>query len=385
MQLISRLCGYLRITYPEKVRSRLFRLLHAHQIPIIETKMTSDGFCITVSRSAYRAMSEHKEIMDLQALGTKHGGAPVHLRALLKRPGILCGITLGLMLFFFCRARIWEVRIVGDGSIDEDAMRHSLASAGLSEGMRISSLDCERTVASYLSEERRVCWMQIRREGVIAYVEWLPTKFGEQVSEEHGDVGANLVASEDAVIEDIRIQSGHATVSRGSVVKAGDLLVSGIDDNGVAYASGEVIGRVRRTVTVSVPFVQTGERIISEKSGGLRLTVFQLPFSFGFGKRAADAVQKSAVWLFDSIRLPIYTERELIYETEAYECVLSESDAVRLAQRRLASELQALLANGELLSQKTKGCFTEQGYTITAEIEYLINIAKTLEFSSENE
>ncbi len=385
MQLISRLGGYVCVTYPEKVRSRLFRALHGARIAILETRTTSDGFSVTLSRASYKRLAALKESESLSPLGVREGGLPIRTRAILRRPGLLLGVLLGVMLFFFCRGRIWEIRIVGDGSIDEDAMRTELALHGLHEGMSIRELDGEETVSAYLSADRRVSWMQIRREGVVAYVEWLPTKFGEEAVSHPEGVGANLVASEDAVVEDLRISDGTAVVGRGSVVKAGELLVSGLEAGGVSYASGEVIGRVRQTVRVFVPFLQTGETVTGEARAGLRLTVFDFPLSFGYGEKAPDAIRKSAFWLFDRIRLPIYTESELIYRTEEYEHTLNESEAVKLAQRRLAAELETKLSRGELLSQKTVGSFSNEGYTLTAEIEYLINIAKTLEFSAENE
>lgn len=385
MQLISRLGSYVCVTYPEKLRSRLFRALHNARITVLETRTTLSGFSVTVSRKGYRELCALESSDHFTPISVRRGGLPIRMRALLRRPGLLLGILLGLMLFLFCRGRIWEIKIVGDGSIDEDTIRAELAVHGLEEGMSIRALDAEKTASSYLNTDRRVSWMQIRREGVRAYVEWLPTKLGSDTVSHPSSVGANLVASHDAIIEDVRISDGTAVVKSGSVVKAGELLVSGIEASGISYAEGEVIGRVRESVSVFVPLVQTGNFISGEEYTGLRLTVFNLPLSFGYGDGACDAVQKSAIWLFDRIRLPIYAEREVIYTTQEYEHTLSESAAVRLAQRRLAAELKSRLSSGELLSQKTSGSFSGDGYTLTAEIEYLINIAKTLEFSAENE
>ncbi len=383
MLLIAFLFGYVRLTYPEHLRTRLYRAIHTARIPIVSASSGDQDFSLLLTRGAYRKLSALSE--RFEPLRTEYGGVPYRLRTLLKHPGLILGALLGLSMLFFCRSRIWEIRIVGDGSIDEDCMRLTLESAGLWEGMPSSSLDSERIAAAYLREDGRVAWMQIRREGVVAYVEWIPTKEGDSGEIPlPKDAAANLVASEDAVIEEMTVLQGQPTVTRGEVVRAGDLLVSGMQSDGNTYACGEVLGRVRKTVNVFIPFRQTEAVSLGEEKCGVRITVLGFPISFDYGDGDGDAVYRSHLHL-GSLRLPICVEREIRCLAETREYVIDESEAVRLASKKLSAELAVLLAEGELCSQKTFGKFTETGYMLTAEIEYLINIAKTLEFSVENE
>jgi hypothetical protein len=290
---------------------------------------------------------------------------------------------LGIALLVFSRSRVWEIQVVGAGTVDPDLLREELRECGLSEGISFRDFDGETVSFEMQKLDRRISWMQIRREGVRAIVEWIPTKNGEIVSQPPEDRGANLVSTKDAVIVDLQIESGEAFVAVGSVVHAGDLLVSGVGTHSAVYASGRVIGRVKEQIEVTVP--RLFEEIVPIHTESIGFSIELFGHRFSFGDEDGNLRERGSLYLFGKVRLPIFWETVSHVEYSVRECEYSETDTARIARRMLSEKLSVLLADGELLGTTLSGSYGQDGYTLSAEIEYLINIAKTLEFSLENE
>lgn len=376
--------GYRRLCFPLETQSIVFRILHENKFTERDLRITEGEFSFITDGRSYRKLADILSCSGIAFQADEVRGLPRFFRFCRGRIGLLFGFTLALAILLFCRSRVWEVRIVGDGTIDMDMIRESLYQAGLREGMAISSLDGDAVAASYLMMNPAVSWINIHVDGVVAEVEWMAVKPGDEAVGHQAGIGANLTAVCDAVVTDIRPVSGTPVVKVGQVVHKGDLLISGVKDNRIAYAEGEVFGKVTRTVSVLVPFLQQRDITKSRTTEALSLTVFGRSFSI-FEKKADGVTEESALWLPFGIKLPIGISRVYSYTTEQKDYRLTEEEAVMAAMHQLNAEISAFLAEGELLSRKTEGMFTEEGYYVKAEIEYLINIAKTLEFSAKND
>jgi similar to stage IV sporulation protein len=305
------------------------------------------------------------------------------LRKLTFRSGLVLGFALGVGLLLFCRSRVWEIDVVGSTAIDPDLFFEELATCGLHEGMSFHDLNAEEVAFAMQKLDRRIAWMQIRREGVRMIVDWIPTNDSILPLQPPKDRGSNLIASADAVIVDMLIQKGVPTVSIGEVVRKGELLVSGIKQNSAIYAQGRVIGQIKEAVSVTVPIVQTVIRESNTEAIGLEVNLFGHRLCFGESEGSYE--ESGRLYLFDRIRIPVLWKKIYRCDYDCSERELSEKEAAQLAMRRLSETLEIKLKDGELLSSQVSGGFTDDGYTISADIEYLINIAKTLEFSIENE
>ncbi len=375
--------GTSRLSFSEADRTQVYQSLLSERIQVLSAENRSDGFWISLFSADAKRLQGILNGTGVSVKNEVKKGLPVLLKRLLRRCGLLLGLFLGLSLFLFCRSRVWEIQVLGSGPIDPDLLIEELSEFGLREGVSFRELDFDTVCFEMQKLDRRIAWMQIRREGVKVIVEWIPTKKEDLSLQSTRECGANLVARKDAVIVDLQIESGEASVSVGSVVHAGELLVSGVGSHSAVYASGRVIGRVREQVSVRVPF--KSEEIVTVANEGVGFSVELFGRRLSFGESEGDLSDRATAYLFGKIRLPIFWERVYRAEYTVREIKLSESDAAKAAGRLLSERLAVLLAEGELLSSSVTASYDDEGYTLTADIEYLINIAKTLEFSLENE
>ncbi len=383
MRLLSFFFGSVWLDFSESDRTQVYECLLSGKIAVTSVKQRTDGFSLFLFSSDAKRLVSELEAIGMKPIHELPFGLPVILRGLIGRSGLLVGIAIGIALLLFSRSRVWEIEISGNGSVDPDLLLEELRECGLSEGMSFHDFDGEEISFEMQKLDPRISWMQIRREGVRAIVEWIPTKEGDGAIAAPENCGANLVSSKDAVVVDIEIEYGEAVVSVGSVVRAGDLLVSGVGAHSAGYASGRVIGRVREQIQMTVPI--TIEEIVPTKTKRVGLCLKIFGRSFSFGETEGDIREPASVYLFGKIRLPIVWETVSRVEYTVIEREISESEAARIARRMLSERLAVLLSDGELLGSSLTGSFGSDGYTLSAEVEYLINIAKTLEFSLENE
>ena len=383
MTLIEYLVGVEILEFSDEDRGAVYRRLYDERISVISAENLEGSFRIRILRSSSVTLCSRLADANLFPIARREIGGKAFLRHVVSRLGLVFGVVLGLALLLYCRSRVWEIELVGNDSIDPDLLLEELEKCGLYEGMAIRELSENEISLAILSLDSRLAWVQIRRHGVRVIVECLTVKQGNETIDLPKDKGANLVADFDAEIVDILVTSGEACVTPGSVVHAGDLLVSGIGRHGATYADARVIGKVKDTVSVIVSL--SCEQIIPTKSKLLGLTLHIFGHTLTFGRTDGSFSERDTLYLFGMIRIPIFWSRH--YETafEKVECEMREVDAARMAERLLTQKLAILLSDGELLTSSVTGNYDQQGYTLTANIEYLINIAKTLEFSLENE
>lgn len=310
-------------------------------------------------------------------------GLPALFRSAIARPGALCGVILAVLLFTFARTRLWDVRIEGDGTVDEDAIREIVYAAGLRPGMKLREISPESVSSACLLREDVFSGINVSLSGVIAKVEWIGRERGEPIASPSPDGGVNIVASCDGVIVSVEPTSGTAVVVPGQTVHKGDLLISGVTGGGAVRASGKVTATVTREFTATVPKTVETIRIEKKKPVSLSFRMFgEELFTFGAG---GDSVSEKEPTLPGGIVLPFSFRIGYSHETVKESVELTEAEAAQNAIRRLRWIVREALAEGELIREVITGGFSDGGYTATAKTEYLINIAKPLAFTVGNE
>ena len=100
---------------------------------------------------------------------------------------------------------------------------------------------------------------------------------------------------------------------------------------------------------------------------------------------SCDIIEDEKVYvLFGKYTLPVKktTITALAYEIKSKE--RSCDEMALLAGQRLRENIAYALAGSELLSIKTNGAFTEDGYVMTAEVTVLKEIGEELKFERES-
>ena len=372
--------GYCRFFTEENSRSEVADLLLKNGIC---AKFDTDGSFVLPLRRVRRAKGILVGCRGLCVSGVQ--GVPGFFLRYRRRYGVFFALLLLFLFFAFSGGRVWDVRIEGDGEIPSAAVTEELAAVGLTPGVKFSDLDFSALETELLRRSPRVAWLNINRRGNVAYVK--VASRAQVPKKEQTGTYANIVADEDALIEEITVRLGTETVRVGDTVRKGDLLISGIG-GGLVSAEGSVRGRVKRTVEVTVPYTESvvvhGERkslALSVNFFGFSLNILKI---YGNPPPGCDIIEETEhLTLFGLVRLPIVIRRTVgVSRTETHRSYTAD-ECAKIAAARLSSLVRRELSDGDLLKIRTGGAFTEEGYSMYAEITEVREIGRRAEFGSE--
>ena len=239
-----------------------------------------------------------------------------------------------------------------------------------------------------------IAWININRRGSVAYVtvaekEQNPTDSGSTT----GAGYANIVAAADCVIEEITVTRGTPEVKVGDVVRAGDLLISGVmpleSGGGFCYAEGIVIGRISDTVTAEVERIHTVRNEKKDKLFSKTLKIFDFSVnifkSYGNSSKEYDIIKDIDTFsLFGKAKLPIEVITEYTVTYDESEERYTDARLVAVASQRLNAKLINRLTLADLVGIRTYGDYTDTGYRISSDIVFLADVSRVLEFDIEN-
>lgn len=346
----------------------------------ISAKISEDGsFVLPLrrKRAAMRALENFSEVTVSEPLGI-----PGFFFRYRHRYGVFAALLVLLVFACFAGERVWDVRVEGDSTISAAYVTEALGEAGLMPGARFRDLDLSSVETDVLNTSERIAWLNINRRGTVAYVR---VAAKAEVPDETPKRGyANIVADEDAMIEEITVRLGTEAVRVGDSVKRGDLLISGIG-GGILPAEGSVRGRVRRTLEVTVPRSESitsyGERetrAVSVNFFGISLNIFKI-----YGNVDTDCAiieETERLTLFGQRRLPVVLTRTVAVGRETTYRTYTDDECVKIAASRLASVLRSELSDGDLVRLRTGGAFTKEGYRMYAEVTEVREIGRRAEF-----
>lgn len=289
-------------------------------------------------------------------------------------PALIAAVMM-LVLNIWMSNLVWDVRVEYDGEMAEGDVISALDTAGLYVGRAWGDIRTSELEAKLLLDNPDFAFAAINRRGTVAYVT-LGDKDGGKVDEDDAPRASNIVAAFDGVIEEITVSSGTAMVSPGSVVKRGDILISGISEgeggSSVTRAAGRVIAHRAITITAEMPKCErviTGNdelvREISVEILGFRLNIFK---NYGNLTDEYDIIEAKEVCTLFGKRLPLAIYREVSLIPIESEVSYDDADLPELCRRRLEAALADALKEKDLLKLTARGEYTEVGYKMTAEI-----------------
>ena len=303
--------------------------------------------------------------------------------------GILVGCVCSLLLTLFLSGLVWDVRIEGNFTVPDVAITEALEEAGFTVGSRWNKSDLSSLEVEALSLCSDISWININRRGTVAYVSVIEKDGDEADEDTQTGKYANIIASDDCIIEELRVVKGTAEVKVGDAVKKGDLLISGVlsdsANGGLCYAEGIVIGRVGDSVTVNTE--REYERIVPEtpRVCRVRIKIFKFPINIfknsrNFDNKCDIIKDIDGFSLFGRGKLPIEIVTEYCVPHRSTSESYNDKELVSLTSSRLTESLSRALGNADLVRIRTTGEFTDTGYLMRADIVYLKDVSHTLEF-----
>ncbi len=270
--------GSVSYRVPREGAAALFELLRAGEFApkgIKRCKKTGD-ICFSLlygEAKRFDAAARERGIV-LRSRAVR--GMPRLLGALRARPGMIAGIVLAVLLLVAAPLFVWEVELVGNERISAEELASELRAAGLYRGAFLPKLDGQGIATALRQGDARVAYATVNVSGTVVRVQ---IREGEPEPDNTPRLPANLVAKRDGVVTMPLVYEGECLVAEGDVVRAGQILVSGVRDTQnhgyrVTRAAGEVLARTTYTYTVRVPFADSEKAYTGQKRHEVTLFFF---------------------------------------------------------------------------------------------------------------
>ncbi len=317
------------------------------------------------------------------------GGLPILLRRLLRRMGLAAGFFLGLSLFLASQSVFWDIRISGNETISDHAVRESLAACGLTVGTPIRGFEADVTENNVLLYDDRLAWLSVNRKGTVAYVE---VREAVKSPKADPDTPRDMVAAIGGVIEYIELEAGNVRVKAGQIVGEGDILVSGIYDSAqlgvrVESAKARVYARTTRVFSVEIPLSYEQKTYITD-SHSTNATVCQEKSLIFFGNHIkfskktgnpevfCDTIETERSWgLTGGVGFPISTRTVWYLPYEMTPATRTYAEAEELAYFELAKYIAALPGGAQLIGKTVTVRHREESLTLTCTLTAIEDIA----------
>lgn len=396
-RLLGFWCGYRVITVPRNLRGVVYDLLFRLGIEFFGERNNKKGELSICVLQKYVPLLEC-ELTEAEVCGvciSDRRGFPVFLRFLRHRPGFVLGTLLLLVWWYVSGRIIWDIRIDGNTVTPDSEIIALLTDLGCGYGDWIPGIDYDDVHAKFLARSETVGWLSVFMHGTVAEVQ-VRELVKPQPSDRAEGVYANVVAAEEGEIEIVRVFEGQSAVKKGDVVKAGDVVISGVvekkdmnlPDGGVRYeyASGEVIAKTARSIEVEISLsreekVYTGAETVRKRINffGNVVNLFQ---NSGIVYKKYDKIDRiKRISVFGLCFLPFWIEetvyREYAYETHEVSADRAAADAFA-ELRRLTDEA---VGNGELLQRTVSASLADGKYRIRCLLYIERDIGTTKEFT----
>ncbi len=295
------------------------------------------------------------------------------------RVGAWLAVLLVMLIYFLASQLVWDIRVEGDGTLDDSKVISALSDAGFSVGQRFPD-DLSVIEASVTRTSPDIAFIRINRRGLVAYARVIGKTVGDTVK---SPPTYEIVSAHDCVIEEISVVSGIARVKAGQTVRRGEVLISGeypSEENprGIP-AAGKVSGRVMSTSEVTVERVQTkrvtgDERIFSKSCEilGIKINIFKkyrnLPDEYDIIKR------DKSIKLFGRVNLPVTVREEYITPISYSELSLTDSELISEASERISRLREGFLSLGQITRMTSSGQLSASAYTVRLDTVYITEV-----------
>lgn len=335
------------------------------------------AFTFTTARRDWKRLRRLTKHIDCEMSALSWRGTPFFLGRMRPRVGLwasllVCSAALVLGSFF-----IWDFEIEGNVNVSEQEILRALDKCGISFGSFCIAVDSTELRNYMLLEVPELSYIAVNVRGCRAYVQVRECVPKPEIIDKKKT--GNTVAAKDALVTAVQPWDGEKQVLPGTMVKTGQLLISGVVENDFAGARflrgmGKIYGRTWYDLECRVPLtvrekVYSGEEKVKRALlvGKNRINLY---IGSSFLGDTCDKIIRWGKWeLPGGVALPVTAVTETLRPYEVAERRRSEQEALALAEEVLDARLAGYLDEGEILRREVSSQVVD-GYlvvTLTAE------------------
>jgi len=146
------------------------------------------------------------------------------LRKLLRRPALLSGFALTVLLLFCSSLFVWEVEIRGTERISRGEILRALEDCGFGVGSFWPGVNTDLLRSEVMVRLPEIGWMTVNVSGSRATVALVERESKPEMYDPAA--AADLIAARDGLVKRVNVLSGSPQVSKGEIVTAGQTLIA---------------------------------------------------------------------------------------------------------------------------------------------------------------
>ena len=330
LNFIRFIFGYVSFTARGGFPERFLNLCSLNRIVLWGLKNNGGVIFACTDCASYKKIRSVARKSGMRIRIKRKHGLPFFLEKHKRRAGILAGLFICIAVIIILSTRIWSIDVIGNINVPSEKIIGVFEELGVRKGVSGAKIDIKSTEFAALQKLDGLSWLNINISGSKALIEVREAVESPQIDED--ETPADLVAARDGIITIIRPFNGTAEQKVGNAVVKGDLLISGIEENGdltVSFckAKGYVVARTNRSVKYVQPTKITAMKPLKiRKQFILNFLSFSIPF--GTAKSDDCYYEKSEV-IINGVTLPVGI-------TECTETVYDKSEIPLSTDRRKA-------------------------------------------------
>ncbi len=361
MDFVNSLSGMVQVQLVSADPAAAITAVHMAGIPIFCGER-EDGDITT------NFLIQRKDLTRLRSIAQRRGyavkvnhrwGIYWSIKQGLRRPVLLTGVLLILILAFWLPSRVLFFRVEGADTIPEQLIMEKCQECGIAFGASRREVRSEKMKNALLAAIPELQWAGINTSGCVATISVRERTVIDASPKTEGV--SSIVATRDGVITQCTVIRGNPVCKVGQAVQAGEVLVSGYTDCGISIqatrAEGEIFAQTERDLLVITPafHAERGEKTTVIKKYALIIGKKRINFYKGSGISGTTCdkmYEESWLTLPGGFRLPValVTESWTSYENEDVNCAQEPSQ--QLLQDFAADYLQQQMIAGTILSRE---------------------------------
>ena len=402
VRLSLRLSGYVRAALRGTYAARVLDAAAREGLSIGDIRaLPLPGAELTVRAADFRTLAVLARRYACRLHILRRGGLPFALRRQRGRLLLPLGTLLCAAVFWALTGFIWTIEVTGARDLSDGQILRAAAAWGVRIGAPISGVYNEELRNGMLRELPALSWVTVRFEGSHAVVEVRERRVPPEVADD-GEP-CDIRASASGMVTMVRVRQGTAEVQKGSIVEAGDLLVSGTlryrtdpggwpETYGTApvRADAEVWARVWQTARAAAPLEAFEKRRTGEVRTRWTLILGRcrigLTDSAAFFARGCDILEtRWDLSLLPGVRVPFGVVRETILPYDRVRTQADESALTDFVTAQARARLEVLTAGEALTVTDTRAETSGGAVRAAVSGETVRDIALAVRADAENE
>ena len=374
-EFIALLRGNVRVRAQSRFPERILNVCSARGIPLREPRFVGEEeLAFSVDRRDWRRLRAACADLGAEAHIERVAGVPFLLGRLRRRYALLAGLAACVLLVALSSCFIWDFQVEGNGDVPREKILRVLAKNGVRRGTFAYSIRQHDLCNRALPELPELAWLTVNTRGCRATVVVRQRVPKPEIANESAPT--NVIATRDALVTAVRALDGEAKVLPGTMVRKGQLLISGVvDTDGVERpvvgtrwlaGKGTVEGRTWYELSTKIPLSFASKQPTGEESRsfavlwGEKRAKLSIKGTGNLSTECDKIISRKQWTLPGGLVLPVtwVTETRIPYETVHME--RSRESARELGSAALERYLASQLGEGgEIVS--TRVADAEQG------------------------